>query len=64
MRESRPDLVRGRHFRDEAIVLCVRCYFGSVAPSTFDMGNIARTCKNSGVEQNKEGSADSVMPIP
>src|SRR5512133_957969 len=27
MRESRPQLFRGRHFRDEIIVLCVRWYF-------------------------------------
>jgi len=26
MRESRPELFRGRHFRDEVIVLCVRWY--------------------------------------
>jgi hypothetical protein len=26
MRESRPELFRGRHFRDEIIVLCVRWY--------------------------------------
>jgi IS6 family transposase len=26
MRESRPALFRGRHFRDEIIVLCVRWY--------------------------------------
>ena len=26
MRESRLELFRGRHFRDEVIVLCVRCY--------------------------------------
>jgi hypothetical protein len=26
MRESRPKLFRGRHFRDEVIVLCVRWY--------------------------------------
>jgi hypothetical protein len=26
MRESRPALFRGRHFRDEMIVLCVRWY--------------------------------------
>src|SRR5439155_21224310 len=26
MRESRPELFRGRHFRDEMIVLCVRWY--------------------------------------
>ena len=26
MRESRPELFRGRHFCDEVIVLCVRWY--------------------------------------
>jgi transposase-like protein len=26
MRESRPELFRGRHFRDEIIVLCARWY--------------------------------------
>ena len=26
MGESRPELFRGRHFRDEIIVLCVRWY--------------------------------------
>jgi transposase-like protein len=26
MRESQPELFRGRHFRDEVIVLCVRWY--------------------------------------
>jgi transposase-like protein len=26
MRESRPELFRGRHFRDEVVVLCVRWY--------------------------------------
>ena len=26
MREHRPKLFRGRHFRDEIIVLCVRWY--------------------------------------
>jgi hypothetical protein len=26
MRKNRPELFRGRHFRDEVIVLCVRWY--------------------------------------
>jgi hypothetical protein len=31
MGESRPELFRGRHFRDEIIVLCVRWYLSCMA---------------------------------
>ena len=31
MRESRPALFRGRHFREEIIVLCVRWYLSCMA---------------------------------